>query len=126
MIQLTTNFNLSEFSCRDRDGTPVPFKYRTNALRVAVQLQVLRDYLGEPVRILSAYRTPSHNKAVGGATKSFHLTGSAADITTKNKSPRQLATIVERLIAKGSLKFGGLGLYKGFIHVDIRPNKVRW
>lgn len=124
MSQLTTNFHLSEFDCRD--GTPVPQQYFRNVKKVANQLQVLRDYLGEPVRILSAYRTPSHNKKVGGASRSFHLTASAADITTKSKTPRQLAAIVERLIAKGSLTFGGLGIYPGFIHVDIRTNKSRW
>lgn len=125
-MNLTKNFSLSEFACHDKDGTPVPQQYLKNVQRVANQLQILRDYLGEPVRILSGYRTPSHNKKVGGATRSYHLTASAADIAVKSKSPKQLAAIVERLIAKGSLKFGGLGLYKGFIHLDIRPNKVRW
>ena len=37
----------------------------------------------EPIIINSAYRSPQVNKAVGGAAKSNHLTGCAADIRCK-------------------------------------------
>ncbi len=122
--QLTKSFHLIEFICKD--GTFVPEEYYINVITVANQLQILRDYLGEPIHILSAYRTPSHNKKIGGKPKSQHLTASAADIIVKSKSPKQLAAIVEKLISEKKLKFGGMGVYKSFIHVDIRKNKARW
>lgn len=123
-MKLTTNFDLNEFACRD--GTPVPNKYIDNVKELAANLQVLRDYLGEPLHINSSYRHPAYNKKIGGKPKSQHLTASAADITTKNKTPKQLAVIIEKLISEKKLWFGGIGTYKGFVHVDIRKNKARW
>ena len=123
-MQLTKNFSLSEFACRD--GRPVPDIYLPNVQQLAENLQILRDEIGEPIHINSSYRPPDYNKKIGGAKNSQHLTASAADITCKSKSPKQLAAIVERLIKEGKLYFGGIGIYPGFIHVDIRKNKARW
>lgn len=123
-MNLTKNFKLVEFACKD--GTPVPEKYLDNVKKLAKNLQVIRDHIGEPISITSGYRTPSHNKKVGGKPASQHLTASAADITTRNKTPKQLKAIVEELIKEGKLSIGGIGLYSGFLHVDIREGKARW
>jgi uncharacterized protein YcbK (DUF882 family) len=50
----------------------------------------------------------------------------AADISVKSKTPKQLASVVEKLISNGTLKIGGMGVYNGFIHVDTRKVKARW
>jgi len=123
-MQLTKNFHLHEFSCND--GTPVPEQYLQNVKELAENLQVLRNVLGERININSAYRHTEYNKRIGGKPNSQHLTASAADITCKSRSPRQLKTIIERLIAQKKLYFGGIGLYKGFVHVDIRKEYARW
>lgn len=123
-MKLTQNFSLSEFACRD--GSPVPGELLDNVELLAKNLQVLRDYLGEPIHVNSGYRTPAYNAKVGGKPKSKHLTAEAADITVKSKSPRQLVAIIEKLIAQGKLRFGGIGLYPGFVHVDVRKGKARW
>lgn len=123
-MKLTTNFSLYEFDCRD--GTPVPIMYLENVKTLAANLQVLRDYLGEAININSSYRHPEYNKRIGGASKSQHLTASAADITVKSKTPKQLSVIIEKLITEKKLRFGGMGVYPGFVHVDIRKNKARW
>ena len=34
--------------------------------------------------------------------------------------------VVESLISEGLISEGGLGLYKTFIHYDIRGTKARW
>jgi len=123
-MQLTTNFSLNEFACKD--GTPVPDELKSNVQTLAEQLQILRDYLNEPIHINSGYRTPAYNKKIGGKPNSYHMKAMAADITVKSKTPKQLASVVEKLIANGSLKIGGIGVYSGFIHVDIRKVKARW
>jgi uncharacterized protein YcbK (DUF882 family) len=123
-MQLTTNFNVVEFMCKD--GTPVPEKYICNVQTLASNLQVLRDYLGEPVKLNSGYRTESYNKKVGGKPASKHLIAQAADITVKSKTPKQLAAIIEKLISEKKMKQGGLGVYPGFVHYDVRGTKARW
>lgn len=125
-MQLTKNFSLHEFACNDANNTPVPFDLQPNVAELAKNLQVLRDVLGEPIHINSAYRTVAYNAKVGGKKNSFHLKAMAADITTKNKSPLELYIIIEQLISIGKMKQGGLGLYKGFVHYDIRGIHVRW
>lgn len=123
-MQLSTNFHLSEFACKD--GSPVPEELIPNITKLAVNLQVLRDYIDEPLHINSGYRSPAHNARVGGKKNSYHLKGMAADITAKSFTPKKLASIIEKLIAEGKVKQGGVGIYKGFIHYDIRGKKSRW
>ena len=121
---LTKNFSLAELACID--ATRVPEAIIPNVTDLAQNLQVLRDYLGQPVGILSGYRTPTYNKKVGGAKFSQHLQAKAADLTTKSKTPKQLAAIIEKLIKEGKMKQGGVGVYSTFVHYDTRGNKARW
>jgi uncharacterized protein YcbK (DUF882 family) len=123
-MQLTTNFNLAEFACKD--GTPVPKELIPNVELLAKNLQVLRDHLGEPIHINSGYRSPAHNAKVGGKKNSYHMKAMAADITCKSKTPKQLAAIIEKLIAGKKMKQGGIGIYPGFVHYDVRGAKARW
>lgn len=129
--QLTKNFSIEEFRCKD--GTDVPDDLECNVIVLAQQLQILRDECTKekgkdcPLHINSGYRTPTYNaKLEGSAVHSQHLLAKAADITCIYYSPKQMADKVEKLIAEGKVKFGGLGRYKGFTHVDIRKNKARW
>ena len=58
-------------------------------------LNYLREKLGAPVYINSAYRTPAVNKQVGGAKRSLHMHGRAADIRPKDSGQlEQLWNIV--------------------------------
>lgn len=124
-MNLTQNFTLEEFACKD--GTPVPHEYLPNVTELAKNLQVLRDALGVPVTITgSGYRTASHNKKVKGAKNSQHLYAKAADINAEGYTPAQLADVIETLIAAGKMKQGGIGIYKNFVHYDIRGTKARW
>jgi uncharacterized protein YcbK (DUF882 family) len=122
--QLTKNFEVGEFACHD--GTPVPKELLPNVQELAENLQVLRDDIGEPLHVLSGYRTETWNKKVGGKPKSKHKKAMAGDVTAKNFTPKQLAARVERLIKAKKMKQGGLGIYSGFIHYDIRGEKARW
>jgi len=123
-MQLTKNFHMVEFDCRD--GSKVPYQYVPNVTRLADCLQTIRDHIGTPIHITSAYRSPAHNSAVGGAEKSQHLIGKAADLVSNSLTPRQLYDIIEHLIKNGKIREGGLGLYNSFVHYDIRDGKARW
>ena len=54
------------------------------------------------------------------------MTASAADIKIKGMEPQEIKKIVEELIKKGLMKQGGVGLYKTFLHYDVRGRKARW
>lgn len=116
-MQITKNFNKREFN--SKDGRRMPKDVLKNIIILAEQLQILRDHLQAPIHINSAYRSPQHNKRIGGVKNSQHIYGRAADITSRDYTPKQLHTEIERLISKGEMLEGGLGLYNGFVHYDI-------
>ena len=122
--QLTYNFKKSEFD--SKDGSAMPISVFNNIKILAKQLQVLRDYLGVPISINSGYRSPSHNKKVGGVKNSQHVLGTASDLSVKGKTPKEVYNAIEKLIKEGKMKEGGLGLYNTFVHYDIRGVKSRW
>jgi hypothetical protein len=81
------------------------------------RLQALRDRLAKPLIVRSAYRSPTHNRAVGGAKGSKHLAGAAFDIAMSNHDPAAFEA------AAREIGFLGFGFYprSGFIHVDLGP-----
>lgn len=123
-MMLTENFSLKEFECND--GTTIPEKYINNVKELAQNLQVLRDEIGLPISINSSYRNPEYNKRIGGAKFSQHLTASASDIVVRDMTPKKVAKTILKLIKNGKMKEGGVGLYNGFVHYDIRGKKARW
>jgi uncharacterized protein YcbK (DUF882 family) len=70
-----------------------------------------REATGKPLSLFDAYRSPSTNKAVGGARHSYHLIGLAADPRTHYP--------VRDVVRLGL--FSGIGVRGGFVvHVDAR------
>lgn len=123
-MKLSKNFSLAEFACKD--GSATPPEAVKNLKEVAENLQVLRDHFGVPITVNSGYRSPSHNKEIGGVRNSQHLFGKAADIVVKGKTPHQVKAAIETLIAQGKMKQGGIGLYNSFVHYDVRGRAARW
>ena len=115
-IKLSKNFTVKEFACSD--GTDTVFI----SLALVNLLQKIRDHFGKAVIINSAYRTEAHNKSIGGATYSQHKYGLAADIHINGVTPKEIAAHVETLLPSS----GGIGIYKSFVHIDVRRVKSRW
>lgn len=105
-----SNFSPAEIACR---GTG-QLKLHPEAMD---KLQALRDRLGKPLIIRSAYRSPEHNRAVGGAARSKHMDGTAFDIAMSNHDP------VAFEAAAREVGFLGFGFYprSGFMHIDLGP-----
>lgn len=97
-----------------------------NIIKLANQLQVLRDYFGKPIIINIAYRPKWYELEKGRSGNSKHVLGIAADFNVKGVSTRKVREAVEELILKGEMLQGGLGKYDNFVHYDIRGNKARW
>lgn len=107
------NFSPAEIACRGTGSVRI----HEDALD---KLQALRDRLGKPLIIRSAYRSPAHNRTVGGAPRSKHLDGTAFDIAMANHDP----VAFEK--AARDVGFLGFGFYprSGFIHVDMGPARI--
>jgi hypothetical protein len=104
------SFSPAEIACR---GTGA-IKINTEAMD---KLQTLRNRLGKPLIVRSAYRSPSHNRAVGGAKASKHMDGTAFDIAMSNHDPAAFEATAR------AVGFLGFGTYprSGFMHVDLGP-----
>ena len=89
-------------------------------------LQKLRDDVGFPIRLSSAYRCESWNKEVGGHPNSAHKEGLAVDVLCRGEKALQ---IVESAIKLG---FTGVGISQKhgqrFVHLDVKhtPSKRLW
>ena len=123
-MKLEENFSLWEFRCRD--GSDVPEELMDNVILLAQNLQVLRDRVGVPVRIISGYRSPTYNKKIGGAKRSQHMVAKAADIKIDGMTPLEVKEVIVELIKEGKMHKGGIGLYTTFTHYDVRGWNARW
>lgn len=120
-------FHAAEFACHD--GTPYPAEWlETRLAALCSQLDLIRDAWKGPLRVVSGYRSPAWNAKVGGVGASQHMEGRAADIAPiashelMDEACMDLHARISRLLAAGTLPLiGGVGVYKGWVHVDIRP-----
>jgi len=69
-----------------------------------------------PITVTSGKRSKAHNKAVGGAKNSYHLTDRARDIKAKCLKPAQLGKICKKYA-------NGVIIYKKHVHIDNRDKK---
>ena len=122
---MTENFSYSEFKCKC-GKCDMPREVYENLHAVAEQLQVLRNFLGQSIKINSGYRCPKHNENIGGTKNSQHKLGTASDIVVKGMESETIKKHIEDRILKGEMLEGGLGLYNTFVHYDIRGTKARW
>lgn len=126
--QLTTHFNMREFSVSASHPDlvmPIPAHLRPNVQRLARGvLQPLRDALQRPMRVLSSYRSRTLNAAVGGSVTSQHLKAQAAD--TACDDLRAAWITILSMVAENRLPAAGQMIYypqQGFFHVAITSDR---
>ena len=114
MTQDTTNFKVSEFTCKCGCHTNIIDQ------RVINMAQTIRDKLGVPINVNSGCRCNKHNLAVGGTYGSYHTKGLAADLSCAHGAKRLFAVIAD-LKARGELpdlEYAILYIKKDFVHID--------
>lgn len=101
------NFTPQEIACRGTGRLVVVKSFMD-------KLERMRDILGKPIIVNSAYRTPDYNLKVGGVPDSEHTKGTAGDLSTLNHNPMAM---IRAAVEAG---FTGFGHYpkKSFLHVD--------
>ena len=114
-----SNFQVKEFACHDEKIVPGGTNEILIDGELVRKLQMVRDKFGV-TSITSGYRTPKWNEIVGGVAKSQHVLGKASDTICKNASPLEVGMYAE------AIGCGGVGVYKGFTHIDTRVDKSCW
>ena len=86
-------------------------------------LEPVRAHYGRPVTVLSGYRAPAVNKAVGGAASSQHLKGEAADFIVNGVSNIEVCRWMQANMNYDQLiyEFGEAG----WIHCSWREGVLR-
>lgn len=131
-MKITEHFSLEEFHCKD--GTPYPEEWIDERLKPLCELlEAIRGAIdGGPLHVISGYRSPEYNGRIGGAEKSQHMEGRAADIVSRKfMTAWTYQKIYEAWAKRADPRFellGGLGKYPSFTHVDIRKvaHLVTW
>lgn len=113
--QISAHFRAKEFACKDG------CKFVLISKILLQILERLREKIDEELYINSGFRTPTHNKAVGGARLSYHQYGMAADVRAKTKTPEELYNLLDEMLGG----WGGLELHDTFVHVDMRMKQWR-
>lgn len=154
--KVSPHFTLRQFLCKEDTSDRYP-KYVVVKERLPLKLEAILEHVNQigfhvdTLHLMSAFRTPYYNHAIGDVLYSQHQWGSAADIFIDPTDSGRMADLthdgkvdiddskylydeVERLTSEPNLrKFeGGLGFYPAtaahppFVHVDVRGTKARW
>ena len=108
-------FKEEEFACQETGENKIVPEF-------IARLDELREAGNFPVHITSGYRSPEHSLEKAKIKPGTHAQGIAADIHADNGIERR--KIVEEALKLG---FGGIGVAKTFVHVDIRTTgPVMW
>jgi uncharacterized protein YcbK (DUF882 family) len=108
------HFKPHEFDSPDYPGSGAP----NMQYSFVEALDSLRFRVGFPLIITSGFRSPAHNKEVGGVDSSAHLRGWAADISTPTPSMR---FAIISAIFNWSIPINRIGIGSRFIHLDMDP-----
>ena len=144
---VSPHFQLKQFLCKQGGAYPkyvVLNEALIQRLEHLLELANASGYSASTFYVMSGYRTPAYNRALGNVLYSRHTFGSAADIfidenhdgrmddlNGDGKSDARDAEVLYRLF-DASQRGGGLGKYEAtrshgpFVHVDIRDRTARW
>jgi hypothetical protein len=154
--KVSPHFKLKQFICKQDTLTDFP-KYVVLEQRLLLKLETILERVNrmgfstDTLHVMSAYRTPYYNHAIGDVKYSQHQWGSAADVYIDPHDKDRMEDlnrdgridiadskflydrIEEWFEPKDLQKFeGGLGFYPAtaahppFVHVDVRGTKARW
>lgn len=129
---LFKEYNIKHFSVNEilaKCSTTPPKHLIDNIIPTLIIVDAIRDDIGIPILINSAYRDPQYNFSIGGSKTSLHKEFNALDIRPSDSS--YLGKIREWVLSNYEIPYKdnilltseitGLGLhYDTFVHIDTR------
>jgi zinc D-Ala-D-Ala carboxypeptidase len=113
--RISPHFALPEFACHHCHWP------RANRALVRGLERLRGVYYKQGLTVVSGYRCPAHNTAIGGARGSQHLYGRAADIPPHGDNGRLITTdMVKALELFAGLEYQPAVSGHGCTHVDVR------
>lgn len=153
-LYISPHFQLYQFLCKQDSDWP---KYVVVQSKMIRKLELIRERLDESgiqantLFLMSAYRTPFYNKAIGNVKYSRHIYGDAIDIYVDENHDSKMddlnkdgiinmsdTEVIQRVVndidndPQYKDLTGGMGKYNKnaahtyFIHIDTRGYKARW
>ncbi len=154
--KVSPHFILAQFLCKEDTTRRFP-KCVLLEERLPLKLEAILERVNamgfavDTLQVMSAFRTPYYNHAIGDVRYSLHQWGGAADIYVDPQHANRMADLnhdgridvqdsktlydeVERMLALKELaRFqGGMAFYPAtsvhppFVHVDVRGTRARW
>lgn len=105
-------------------NTTMPESHLNEALTLLEIINTLQSELKVPFIMTSGYRTPEHNKAIGGSPNSAHCLGMAIDIADKDGFIKMKCRENDySLLKKHQLYMEDGSVAKTWAHLTTRPPK---
>ncbi len=98
---------------------------KDNILYTASRMDVIREYLGVPLIVLSWFRSEELNTAVKGSKTSAHRFGLAVDVYSTKMNSKDIYNKLIEAQTKGRIQFDQLIYYpkQNFVHIGFKLNK---
>jgi len=154
--KVSPHFELKQFLCKQEPVKQYP-KYLLLEEPLLLKLEAVLarvrtlGFKADTLYVMSGYRTPLYNKALGDVAYSMHQWGSAADVFVDTHTKGQMDDLnKDRRVDVDDARFlydeidamlmmsmfkrleGGLGYYPAtsahppFVHIDARGTRARW
>lgn len=125
-MKLSEHFTLEELVKTNTGlkNEPTPTAKVSLIMLVQNVLEPARLSYGEPIKVTSGFRSPSVNKAIGGATSSQHCKGEAADLFCDDNA--KLFEIIKNEFVFDQLIWeGGNNIQPSWVHVSYKTQGNR-
>lgn len=139
--KLSRHYTIGDFLCKGDKSVVAVSPKLVAKLESLIGTLRQQGYQAGKLRLMSAFRTPTYNRAIGNATsRSRHIHGDAADIladdfnrdgTIDRRDAMILMNAVNKLDTAGIFQ-GGASIYPPngshgwFVHTDTRGRAARW
>jgi hypothetical protein len=148
--RVSPHFRLKQFLCKQEPSGRYPqYLALQEELILTLETVLARvralGFDADTLHVMSGYRTPEYNKAIGDVPYSMHQWGAAADVFVDTKHAGRMddlnhdgridtddAKFLYDVVDQLPLRPGGLGYYPAtdahppFVHIDARGTKARW